>query len=50
MAEPWTDARLDGALYALADMLDVPGDEQLVIDRAAPARRRRRWPPPCSSS
>jgi len=44
MAEPWTDARLDGALYALADMLDVPGDEQLVIDRAAPARRRRRWP------
>jgi hypothetical protein len=44
MAEAWTDDRLDGALLALADVLDVPGDEHLVIGRGLARRRRRRWP------
>jgi hypothetical protein len=43
MAEPWSEDRLDAALFALADVLDVPGGERLVIDRPA-ARHRRRWP------
>jgi hypothetical protein len=43
MAEPWTEERLDAALFAVADSVDVPGDERLVIDRR-PARNRRRWP------
>ena len=31
MAEPWTDDRLDAALLALADQLDVPNDGGLAI-------------------
>lgn len=38
MAEPWTDDRLDAALFALADQLDVPGGGDLAI----PGRRRSR--------
>ena len=40
MAEPWTDDRLDAALLALADQLDVPGDGGLA-DRPAPRRPAR---------
>jgi hypothetical protein len=43
MADSWTDERLDAALFALADLLDVPSDERLVVARPAP-RARRRWP------
>ena len=43
MADSWTDDRLDAALFALADILDVPGDERLVVARPTP-RARRRWP------
>jgi hypothetical protein len=43
MADSWTDERLDAALFALADILDVPSDERLVVTRPAP-RARRRWP------
>ena len=43
MAEAWTEERLDAALFALADVLDVPGDERVVIDRQ-PTRKRRHWP------
>ena len=43
MADAWTDERLDAALFAMADVLDVPGDEGLAIARPS-ARHRRRWP------
>jgi hypothetical protein len=43
MAESWPDDRLDAALFALADVLDVPGDERLVMTRPTP-RNRPRWP------
>jgi hypothetical protein len=43
MADSWTDERLDAALFAVADILDVPSDERLVVARPAP-RARRRWP------
>ena len=43
MADAWTDDRLDAALFALADVLDVPSDERLVVARPT-ARPRRRWP------
>ena len=53
MAEPWTDDRLDAALLALADELDVPsrrrsGDPAPRGARGAPSG----WRPPssCSSS
>jgi hypothetical protein len=41
MPEAWTDERMDAALFALADVLDVPGDERLIA--RPPARNRRRW-------
>jgi hypothetical protein len=44
MAEAWTDERLDAALLALGDGLDVPGDEHLVFVRPPTTLRRRRWP------
>jgi len=44
MAEAWTDERLDAALLALGDGLDVPGDEHLVFERPPTTLRRRRWP------
>src|SRR3954463_9925699 len=41
MPEGWTDERMDAALFALADVLDVPGDERLIA--RPPARNRPRW-------
>ncbi|MET0326106.1 MAG: hypothetical protein ABW219_12835 [Ilumatobacteraceae bacterium] len=40
MAEPWTDDRLDDALRSLADELDVPRLDDVVLTRPTPWRRR----------
>ena len=45
MVERWTDDRLEAALVALADTLDVPAAESVDPPAAVRhrAQRRRRW-------